>query len=482
MSFSLKSFNLNRLVTAIVFIGVFIMAIRYPAGADTWWHLRVGEWMLNHKQILTTDPFSITKYGTHILYPWLAQLFWASVFRVGGWQLLGLTLAAIVTATFAIVWKISKGNIYFKAFSVILAAIASSIIWSVRPQILSFLFTAIALMLLENFRWHKKSLIPAFPALMLVWVNMHGGFAIGFILLIMYLTGEIFSGQFSVFSIRMKKLLIAFGVSLLVVPLNPNGWQMWFYPFRTVGIGILRAFIAEWQSPDFHQPLAQVFLLIVLLGILVFARNEKKTDWTDLALFGGWFALSLFAVRNVAIFAVVSVPILSRYGTAAFESQFGELQFGRAKSVSKTMAMVNWAVLGLLLLAIVGQAIAVLSPAAIAAAERERFPVDAVAFIRENHPAGNMFNSYNIGGYLLYRLYPDYPVFVDGRTDLYDDAFLRQYLRTLNGDDWEDTFRQYDIRLVIVESGSLLEALLNNLADWRKIYHDSKTVIFENIH
>jgi len=249
-----------------------------------------------------------------------------------------------------------------------------------------------------------------------------------------------------------------------------------------VGIGALRAFIAEWQSPDFHQPIVQIFLLLVLALIAAIARNGKRMDWTDLALFGGWLALSMFAVRNVAIFAVVTVPILAHYGTAALESQFGELRLGRPKPVSKPMAIVNWILLGLLLLATVGQAVAVLSPAAIAATERERFPAAAVAFIRERRPARQMFNSYNIGGYLLYQLYPDYPVFVDGRTDLYDDAFLRQYLRAINGDGWEAVFRRYDIRLAVVEPGSPLAANLNNHAKWQTLYQDTQTVIFGKQH
>jgi len=485
-----RQLTTNRLLTAIVFIAVFVMGMRYPAGADTWWHLRAGEWMLTHRQILTGDVFSFTRAGAPwIDHGWLAQLFWAVIFRLGGWQLLGLTLAAVVTATFAIVWKISEGNIYLKAFAVILAATASSIIWTVRPQMLSFLFTAVALMLLENFRRRGKSLLPAFPLLMLLWVNVHGGFAIGFILLIMYLAGEAvnaISGQRSAVSGELKKLSAALGISLLVVPLNPNGWQMWLYPFRTVGIGALRAFIAEWQSPDFHQPIVQVFLLLTLALIAAIARSGKRMDWTDLALFGGWLTLSMVAVRNVAIFAVVSVPLLVRYGSAALESQFGALRLGRPNPVSKPMAVVNWVLLGLLLLATVGQAVAVLSPAAIAAAERERFPADAVAFIRENRPAGNMFNTYNIGGYLLYQLYPDYPVFVDGRTDLYDDAFLRQYLRTMNGDGWEETFRQYDIRLAVLERGSPLEkslaAKLNNHTNWQILYQDTQTIILVKQH
>ncbi len=437
--------------------------------------------MLTHHQILTVDVFSFTRAGSPwVDHGWLAQLFWAIIFRLGGWQLLGLMLAAIVTATFAIVWKISDGNIYLKAFTVILAATASSIIWTVRPQMFSFLFTAIALMLLENFRRRGKSLIPAFPLLVLVWVNTHGGFAIAFILLTMYAVGEAvnaISNQQSAIS-RVKALVATVGVSLLVVPLNPNGWQMWLYPFRTVGIGALRAFIAEWQSPDFHQPIVQVFLLLLLALIAAIARSGKRMDWTDLALFGGWLTLSMFAVRNVAIFAVVTVPLLARYGTAALESQFGELRLGRPKPVSKPMAIVNWVLLGLLLLATVGQAVAVLSPAAIAAAERDRFPADTVAFIRENHPAGKLFNTYNIGGYLLYQLYPDYPVFVDGRTDLYDDVFLRQYLRVLNGDDWESVFRQYDIRLAVVEHGSPLINVLKNAPNCKSEHTDALTEVF----
>jgi len=240
----------------------------------------------------------------------------------------------------------------------------------------------------------------------------------------------------------------------------------------------LRNFIAEWQSPDFHQPIVQVFLLLVLALIAAIARSGKRMDWTDLALFGGWLTLSMFAVRNVAIFALVAVPLLVRYGTAALESQFGALRLGRPKPVSKPMAMVNWVLLGLLLPAMVGQAVAVLSPAAVKQAEAERFPAGMAAFLQENRPPGPMFNSYNIGGYLLYQLYPDYPVFVDGRTDLYDDAFLRQYLRAMNGDGWESVFRRYDVRLVALEQDAPLAQTLSRQPDWQIIYRDEIAIVF----
>jgi len=497
--------NLNRLVTVIVFVAIFTMAIRYPADHDTWWHLRAGQLMVESGAILTTDPFSHTQNGQlWVDHGWLAQIIWYEVLAVGGWPAVALALAAIVTLAFWLTWLQCEGNLYLKAFALVLAAISASIIWAARPQMVSFLLTALAALILYRFKRNSldqpgraaagqsKSMLWApgnrvllwLPLIILLWVNIHGGFAIAFILMICYAVGEAFN-RFTARENNLnwqpwRHLLLTIFISLAVVWINPNTWQMWLYPFRTVGIGVLRDFIAEWQSPNFHQPIVQPFLLMLLLMLAAFARSGRKVDWTDLALVGAWTTLSLFAARNVPVFALVCTPIFVRYANAALKEQFGPISLGRARRLSKPVYLLNWLLLGLVLLGAAAQTIATLSPQAIRKAEAERFPAEAVRFIEETAPPGPLFNSYNFGGYLIFKLWPAYPVFVDGRTDLYDDAFLRNYLATVAAlPDWQTQLDDSNIQLIVIEQNSPLALVLTQHPGWNKLFEDDQAIIFK---
>jgi len=107
----------------------------------------------------------------------------------------------------------------------------------------------------------------------------------------------------------------------------------------------------------------------------------------------------------------------------------------------------------------------------VAKAKAELLPVAAAAFLNENRPAGPMFNSYNWGGYLMFAA-PDYPVFIDGRTDLYDDALLREWYAAYNGIRWQETFATWGIRLVVVEADSPIARILATESGWRAAYSD----------
>ncbi|HIK10948.1 MAG TPA: hypothetical protein IGS52_11875, partial [Oscillatoriaceae cyanobacterium M33_DOE_052] len=123
--------------------------------------------------------------------------------------------------------------------------------------------------------------------------------------------------------------------------------------------------------------------------------------------------------------------------------------------------VLNWLILALVTIAATVKIALVLQPATITQAEAASLPLGAVRYLREQRPAGPMFNSYNWGGYLIWALYPDYRVFVDGRTDLYDDAFLRDYLKVaLVRPGWEAVVERYDVRLIVIERESVLATVL----------------------
>jgi len=489
--------TLPRLLTAIAFIAVFTMAVRVPADSDTWWHLASGRYIVHNLTIPLTDPFSHTRLGEPwIDHGWLAQVLFYGLYAVGSWAGLSLAVAALVTAAFAFVYAQSIGNPYIRAFGVVLGAITSSVIWVARPQTISLLLTALVAYILDRYKRHDGRLLPWLPLVTLIWANVHGGYAIAFILMLCYVVGEtanLLTGhrEHPVLSRRrLLNLVLVMGLCFLTVGINPNTWRMWLYPFQTVGIGALRDFIQEWQSPDFHQVWQQPFIVLLLLTVLALARAGRRADFTDLALLAMWTIGALLAGRNIAIFALVAVPIFVRYGTIAWNQQLEGWRDGtwaepllrkasQPLASSKALGALNWLLLILIVVAALVKIYQPLAPGAVDRATREALPVEAVAAVHELHPAGPLFNSYNWGGYLIFTLWPDYPVFVDGRTDLYDEAFLRQYVRIYMADDgWQDSLDQHGIQLVLLETNSVVAKFLRMEPIWQEAYRDDMATVF----
>ena len=470
------------------------MAVRIPFGPDTWWHLRSGQYIIENLTIPTTDPFSHSKIGTlWIDHSWLAQIFWYILYAVGGWTILALTVAGLAAFAFWLVWKQIEGNIFIAAFAMIVGAVVSSVGWIARPQMLSFVLTAVVAYLLYRFKWRGARLWPWLPLIMLLWANVHGGFAIGFMLMLAYLVGEVANNITAhknnpvVIWPRLKHLLMVIVISAAVVALNPYTWRMWFYPFQTVGIGALRDFIQEWQSPDFHLVYTQPFILMLVLMIIALARAGCRADWTDLTLVALWAGWALFAGRNIAIFGLVTTPILARYADLAWTRQWQVWGYERIPLSTDThlsyrsrfISRLNWVLLGLIVIAALIKIVIPLNPQTNLKVEQETLPYQAVEFIKNNHPPGPMFNSYNWGGYLIFKLWPEYPVYIDGRTDLYDDAFIRRYIDVMVANDgWQQTLAEDGINLVFVETNSTLAKFLRQNPAWIEIYHDETAVIF----
>jgi hypothetical protein len=376
----------------------------------------------------------------------------------------------------------------------ILGAIVSSVVWAARPQMISFVLTAVVAYLLHRFKRHNGRLLPWLPLIMLLWANVHGGFAIGFMLMVAYLIGEavnnitIHKDDPVVNWSRLKHLIMVILICLAVVAINPQSWRMWLYPFQTVGIGALRDFIQEWQSPNFHLLYVQPFILMLLLIIAAIARAGRRADWTDLALIAMWTAWALFAARNIAIFGLVTIPILARYADQSWTRQWQTWGYERvplsslderSAYTSPLILRLNWILLGLIVIAALVKIIIPLTPKANLEAEQDSLPYQAVEFVKSNHPPGPIFNSYNWGGYLIFKLWPEYPVYIDGRTDLYDDAFIRRYVNVMVANDgWQQNLDEDGINLVFIEENSTLAKFLRYDANWTEIYRDEMAVIF----
>jgi hypothetical protein len=144
--------------------------------------------------------------------------------------------------------------------------------------------------------------------------------------------------------------------------------------------------------------------------------------------------------------------------------------------------VLNWVLLVVVALAALAKVALALPSAANQAQLAKVLPVDAADYVRRTHPAGKMFNSYNFGAYLTWALYPDYPVYVDGRTDLYNDPFLREYLDvSLGRPGYAATLQKYGVNLVLVEANSLLGDRLKENPDWQETYSDKVAAVYERV-
>jgi hypothetical protein len=312
---------------------------------------------------------------------------------------------------------------------------------------------------------------------------MHAGFAIGFILMAGVIAGEVAGNLFNpgaegVVPWRgVGRLLLVMVVSVAALIINPFGLNILRVPLETVNIGVLQEFIEEWASPNFHERQTWPFIFL-LLGTLGFAGlSRERLDWTDLALVAGTAFMGFLAGRNIAVFAVVATPVMARH-VEAFLAERG-WQIRPVTQVRPTMARLNWVLLVIIILGGLAKVVYALNPATLEKAQQENLPVQVAEYINRERPEGLMFNSYNWGGYLMFAA-PDFPVFVDGRTDLYGDEFLTEYLNVLYlGENWRETLDKYHVSWVVIEKRSVLARALRSEPGWRVAYEDEMAVLFE---
>ncbi|HIE39274.1 MAG TPA: hypothetical protein EYH30_00830 [Anaerolineales bacterium] len=487
----------RRLAVAILFVGLFAMAVRAPADTDTWWHLQAGRATLESGHILQTDLFSHTRYGSAwVNHSWLSQVILYWLFDHFSYAGLGLWMGAVVVATFALVYLQMEGDPFTRAFILVLAAATSAVVWIARPQLLSFLLTAVVAYLLYLFKWRRVNRLWLLPLIFVLWVNLHAGYALGFMLLVAFVGGEVLNhllalvapshlkreGEDPAVDWRGIGLVIGVAVlSALLLVVNPNTTRMWTYYLETVRIGVLQDFIQEWQSPDFHPLYTQPFIWLLLATMAAMGLSGRRVDGTDLAMVGGFAYAALLAGRNFGPFALVTAPVLSRH-VATMLARWGWSARRRPRldlRARTVLGAVNLWLLALIVALAVAKIRLPLSPAFNEQKQQETLPAGAAAWIRQHRPAGEMYNPYNWGGYLVWTLWPDYRVFVDGRTDLYGDAFLRQYLDVqLARPGFEMVLTDYDVNLILTYPDDILSAQLACRGGWEEVYRDAVAVVW----
>jgi len=478
-SLSRRALTFRRVVPIVLFSMIFVLAVRQSVSLDPdlWWHLKAGQQMIATHSVPHTDDYSFTKQGSEwVAHEWLSEVIIAGLYRLSGFVGLVIIFSLIIVIALWLTYRRCAGKPYAAGAAILLAAAASSPLFGIRPQMLTLLLASIYIVLLERFDSKDKQrglwwLVP----LMLLWVNLHAGFALGLALIGLYLVRAVLDGEFKL----LWPLLIVLVVCVAVVPLNPNGFRMFTYPYETLTSSSMAEFIQEWASPDFHKrtflPLA--LLLLSTAGAMALSPKPPRRGEIFLVLITAFGALR--SVRHIPIFSLFAAPVLAKHLWAILQSRgWDKLLTGEETRPNAIKLVIN------ILLLIAPLALGVSRVWHFATHQREyaeiRNPVAAVEFLKSHHLPGPIYNRYGWGGYLIYQLYPDYRVYIDGRADVYGDAFFTEAVHTYDGLlNWRDSLNKYNIQTVIIEPDVALTLFLrNDDQEWSKVYEDDQAVIF----
>lgn len=463
---NLKSVAMPRPVSpALIFalfagLAAFVLAAFSPGvlnDSDTYWHIRAGEWMLAHHQVLRADPFSYTAAGNawHT-QEWLAQVVMALSWR-GGWPSMHLMVAVAAALTAGITaHAVRRRTDFITALVVVmlgLACVTGSLL--ARPHILSLpllaLWTAVLVTAREKDRAPPYWLIAVIP----LWANLHGSFAFGLAL----------AGALAVEAVLQSptrvKAALSWGVFLALAcasaMLTPFGFETLTFPFKLSGMQSL-AHIGEWQATDFST--LSPFAIALLAGLYVFGSGKITVPPMRLLLIVGLVAAALMHSRHQMLLGIV-VPMLLAPSLAKFAPAREE----------KAQPML--AVLAIILLAVAGVS-RLMVPAP--RGDDAVTPASALAHVPRFVREMPVLNDYAFGGYLIFN---GIKPFVDSRADLYGDIFLRNYavMTSPDQDALAATLAFHHVRWTIFPREAAVVRLLDAMPGWRRHYADKLAVV-----
>ncbi len=420
-----KTLTPTGVFLAVLFLGLFAMTARNVTDPDVWWHLKTGEYIALHQSIPHTDPFSYTRAGEPwVAHEWLTELFLYQLQRMAGFAGLILVFAGILCASFYLLYLRCGSSPYVAGAATLCGAWATAPLWGVRPQVISLLLTSLWLLILERADRHPNLLWWTVP-IMLFWVNLHAGFALGLALSLLFLLGGFIERHLGHTAghlpLRMQAFILL--LDFLVVPLNPNGLRLFSYPIDTLRSQAMQNYIAEWASPNFHRPEYWPLLVILLALFPILGWSRLRLRPRDLILLLVGLYSSLASIRFIPLFVLVAVPIIAKRLWS-----WPNTSHQRPASIPRTIF--NAAIILAMAAFASVQVTKVIQRQA--SAETQQFPAEAAAFLLAHPPVGPIFNHYDWGGYFIWKLYPTTRVFIDGRADLYGPDLLRTVRRRLS--------------------------------------------------
>jgi len=475
-------------LTALFLLGLFSTEL---ADSDAWWHLKTGQYIVTHHRLPYPDPFAYTTalakpayageaatQRFNLTHEWLAQALMYLIASAGGlgavvlWKALLLTLCCGLTASIAR----RRTNSWSWGIAAALAAAPALVDFAHdRPSLLSYAFPFVFMAILETRRrlW-------LLPILALIWANCHGGFFLGWVVCAAYCAEALLTR-----APDARRILAFSGAAVLVSGLNPNGFNV-VTTLVSYRQSPLTATLMEWSRPGFWgEPYA--FFLLLYGAAAALAISWKRVRIADWLLFAAFAAASLAAFRNLPLAAFRNLPLMALLAPILIATYFPWQRKLQAMWKRTPPAMAHYAQYA----AAAALACALVWGIARGAffqlrAAEWRYPAGAADFLRQHGIATRLFNTYEDGGYFIWR---GMPVFIDGRS-LSENVFqdYRLIMGTPPGDRRrDDTLFRYQIGAIAINAFEYNSGVLYPLAlalsqpaesDWKLVYDDPAAMVF----
>jgi tetratricopeptide (TPR) repeat protein len=440
---------------------------------DIWWHLTTGKVILQQKSIPRVDSYSYTRTGAPwIAHSWLAEVLFYSVHTLAGVK--GLIFIRSFLAGLIVLALLWTARIQGRGWAS--AGIAALIAYSVfhyrlliRPHLFSLLGLALLGLFEEYRRQGQRWAWGAIALLATLWANMHSGvlYGVGFL-------GCLTFGDFLEETWRLRKfpswktLQIALPpwVFFLAGCINPQGLYSFLYPLKMTKADFTFHYIGEFLQPAWTDLLRGI-LPFAFLGLLRFLWKTKRPGMGHSFAFAIFLFYALKVWRGGADFAIVAMP----WAAATLSGAENWLRSRLPRTSTGLFALAG-------LLAAAG--LCALFPPNLKAGIHWRHPVGAAEFIAQENLPGRMYNEIGTGGYLIWRLWPERKVFVDGRLLVYGADFNEHEYGWIayGAEGWEQKLDAWDVNYIVLRYGARVSSMLYASPNWTLIYFDDAALIY----
>ncbi len=466
---------------------------------DTGWHIRTGDYILEHHAVPHSDIFSFTRPAAPwYAWEWLSDVIFSTLHRVWGVKAVALLAGILVCGTATVLfgqmlW--GGGDIFFSLAAALLANGASMVHFLARPHLFTFLLLAISLWILARDRKRPSGLIWLLAPITALWVNLHGGFLALIVCLGLAAFGYGLQWLFSrnaddLFFLRRYAAVAAVcGVATLI---NPYGWGLHLHIIEYLRSSFVMDTVQEFQSPSFRGEYMLQFEVLLLGGIAISGILLAKKRFVEALLILFWAQAALTSVRHVPIFVIISTPLI----VGQLSESWNEWTRGKTRNSiagifrdlgnefsGKGLRLTIWIPIAVIVVGMsMSSAKAGVWPTDFS---KDHFPIELVnryqallAPVSGQMP--RIFTSDQWGDYLTYRFYPRIRIFIDGRSDLFGAEFGKEYLKIAQGGyEWESLLDRYRIDVAIVPVEWPLGELLKRSPSWRVVKDDGLGILFE---
>lgn len=364
---------------------------------DFGWHVREGQ-LIVQKGIQITDPFSYSMPSFHFIdHEWLANIFISLTYKYFGIYFLSFIFSVIFVLSLFVSIPDKFKNYSF--FPFILAGIVILNFSGIRTQVITWLFLSILLKVaLDDKLWNKWKFF--LPLIFLPWVNLHGGFAVGIVILFLVFLAKFVQNR----KFEFDNFLIMF-FSIFFTFVNPYGPKIWQEIWMQISDSSLRWRISEWVPGVFYLDVAFLFLLS-LSFIFILKYREKFKLW-EIITYSLLLLMSLSSLRHIPLWALASIFVTSKaffqFGKDIKKDKISIQRYHKVKIILTVIMIGLFLLEGTLSIS-----------SANSMSEKKYYPVNAISYLKTQKINGNVFSTYDWGGYLIWKQ-PEQKVFIDGR-------------------------------------------------------------------